>query len=158
MSGLIFLLTFSSSCVPMGSRRGYLFHIYVVRRGVAAHNPADVFLGNFPARRARNMVNRKFVVDLFVFLCSNGGIGSLFFHMFYCPPGVAAHNRRAFFLQFPRATHIRPKKKRSPWGGNGISCGISRWLFTIYNTHDGCKCVWTARMRCPKGEPAGWCR
>ena len=67
------------------------------RRGVAAHNPADVFLGNFPARRARNMVNRKFVVDLFVFLCSNGGIGSLFFHMFYCPPGVAAHNRRAFF-------------------------------------------------------------
>ena len=94
------LLTCSSFCVPMGARRGYLFHIYVVRRGVAAHNPADVFLGNFPARRARNMVNRKFVVDLFVFLCSNGGIGSLFFHMFYCPPGVAAHNRRAFFCNF----------------------------------------------------------
>ena len=25
--------------------------------------------------------------------------------------------------------------------------------FTMYNTHDGGKCVWTARMRCPQGEP-----
>ncbi len=22
---------------------------------------------------------------------------------------------------------------------------------TMYNTHDGCKCVWTARRRCPQG-------
>ena len=48
--------------------------------------------------------------------------------------------------------HIRPKKKHPPIVVNGTSCSISRWLFTMYNMHDGCKCVWTARMRCPEGE------